>query len=128
MKRRSLDKFSAERFLQIERPMGQVHEMAAEIRQRAAAKSPPMAPIDGQIIGAVGPLRGRADYAELLWDMERDGQQLAVVHIVAPHALVVPVEADFDHRYAEEVAPSLADEAEAPVWFYGAKAYWWKYD
>lgn len=74
------------------------------------------------------PIFARTGLAELLWDMERDGQQLAVVHIVAPHALVVPVEADFDRRYGEEVAPSLADEAEAPVWFYDAKAYWWKYD
>jgi hypothetical protein len=74
------------------------------------------------------PIFARTGLAELMWDMERDGQQLAVVHIVAPHALVVPVEADFDRRYGEEVAPSLADEAEAPVWFYDAKAYWWKYD
>ncbi len=74
------------------------------------------------------PIFARTGLAELLWDMEQDGQELAVVHVVAPYALVVPVEADFDRRYGEEIAPSLEGEAEAPVWFHDAKAYWWKYD
>jgi hypothetical protein len=73
------------------------------------------------------PIFARTGLAELLWDMEQDGQGLAVVHIVAPHALVVPVEADFDRRYEEEIGTSVVCQAEAPVWFYDARAYWWKY-
>jgi hypothetical protein len=74
------------------------------------------------------PIFARTGLSELLWDMKQDGQALAVVHVVAPHAIVVPAEADFDRRYRDEIAPPLVGEADAPAWFYGARAYWWKYD
>lgn len=74
------------------------------------------------------PIFARTGLAELLWDMEGCKQNLAVVHVVAPHALVVPAEADLDRRYGDEIAPSLVGEANAPAWFCDAKAYWWTYD
>lgn len=74
------------------------------------------------------PIFARTGLSELLWDMEQDGQGLAVVHVVAPHALVVPAEADFDRCYGDEIAHSLMGEADGPAWFCDARAYWWKYD
>jgi hypothetical protein len=73
------------------------------------------------------PTFARCGLAELLWDMERGDQQLAVIHMVAPHALVMPVEADLDGRYGEESPPAPVAVGQAPYWFHEAKAYWWKY-
>jgi hypothetical protein len=73
------------------------------------------------------PIFARSGLTELVWDMERDDHELALMHIVAPHALVMPVEADVDRRYGEDIVPMQVREGKAPFWFHEAKAYWWKY-
>jgi hypothetical protein len=72
------------------------------------------------------PIFARSGAAELLWDLSNDGCALAVLHIVAPHALVMPIETELDRRYGNETEfPPTA--AEGAVWFRGASAYWWQY-
>jgi hypothetical protein len=72
------------------------------------------------------PIFARSGAAELLWDLAKDGFTLAVLHIIAPHALVMPIETELDRRYGDETEfPSAA--AEGSVWFRGASAYWWQY-
>ena len=50
---RTIDHFDGQRRAQIQRPMWQIHEMTAEIRQRSAAEGPPIAPLEGQVGGVV---------------------------------------------------------------------------
>jgi hypothetical protein len=71
------------------------------------------------------PIFARSGAAELLWDLAKDGCALAVLHIIAPHALVMPIEAELDRRYGDETELPLA--AAGTVWFRGASAYWWQY-
>ncbi len=72
------------------------------------------------------PIFARSGAAELLWDLAKDGCALAVLHIIAPHALVMPIETELDRRYGDETEfPPAA--AEGAVWFRGASAYWWQY-
>ena len=72
------------------------------------------------------PIFARSGAAELLWDLASDGYALAVLHIIAPHALVMPIETELDRRYGDETEfpPAAAERA---VWFRGASAYWWQY-
>jgi hypothetical protein len=70
------------------------------------------------------PIFARSGVAELLWDLAKDGVALAVLHIIAPHALVMPIETELDRRYGDEIA---FPAAEAAGWFHGASAYWWLY-
>jgi hypothetical protein len=72
------------------------------------------------------PIFARSGAAELLWDLAEDGYTLAVLHLIAPYALVMPIEAELDRRYGE-VAEVLPGEADAALWFRGASAYWWHY-
>jgi hypothetical protein len=73
------------------------------------------------------PIFARNNLTELVWDMGSDDHELALIHIVAPHALVMPTEADLDRRYREDTAPTQAEVRQTPFWFHEAKAYWWKY-
>ena len=72
------------------------------------------------------PIFARSGAAELLWDLAEDGYALVVLHLIAPYAVVMPIEAELERRYGElaEVAPG---EAGAATWFRGASAYWWHY-
>jgi hypothetical protein len=72
------------------------------------------------------PIFARSGAAELLWDLANDGFGLAVLHIIAPHALVMPIETELDRRYGDETEFSPA-AAEGAVWFRGAAVYWWRY-
>jgi hypothetical protein len=74
------------------------------------------------------PIFARNGLAEIVWDMWRDGQDLASIHLVAPNALVAPiVEADIEREFGDEVGPPAVREGNAPFWFREAKAYWWTY-
>ena len=53
MRRGAIHDFSGERGAQAQRPVRQVHKVAAEIRQRAAAERPPVAPFDWHVFRAV---------------------------------------------------------------------------
>jgi hypothetical protein len=66
------------------------------------------------------PIFARTGVAELLWDLAKDDCALVVVQIVAPHALIMPIETELDRRYGDEIA-------ETTGWFHGASAYWWQY-
>ena len=72
------------------------------------------------------PIFARSGVAELLWDLAEDGYALVVLHLIAPYAVVMPIEAELERRYGElaEVPPG---EAGAAAWFRGASAYWWHY-
>jgi hypothetical protein len=72
------------------------------------------------------PIFARSGAAELLWDLAEDGHTLVVLHLIAPYALVMPIEAELDRRYGE-VTEGLPGEAGAAMWFRGASAYWWHY-
>jgi hypothetical protein len=72
------------------------------------------------------PIFARSGAAELLWDLAKDGYTLAVLHVIVPHALVMPIETELDRRYGNETEV-LSAPAEAPIWFRGASAYWWNY-
>jgi hypothetical protein len=78
------------------------------------------------IRGYLQPIFARSGVAELLWDLQQDGGELVILHIIAPHAVVMPIEAELNRRYGEgnEFAP-VADEIASC--FSGASAYWWKY-
>jgi hypothetical protein len=73
------------------------------------------------------PIFARSGLSELVWDLRREGLELAVIHIVAPRALVIPAGDGDNDRYGEEFAPALAGEGRVPTWFGEAQAYWWKY-
>ena len=45
---------------QVQRPMRQIQVVTAKVSQRAAAEGPPIPPIEGDVLGAVGPLLDRA--------------------------------------------------------------------
>ena len=78
--------------------------------------------------GYFQPIFARSGLSELVWDMWREDLDLAVVHIVAPRAIVIPAgDGDIDRGYGEEFTPALAGEGRVPTWFDEAKAYWWKY-
>jgi hypothetical protein len=64
----------------------------------------------------------RSGALELLWA----GLQLAALHLIVPRAVVLPVEAEFDRRFADPLAAPLLGEAKPASWFSGASAYWWK--
>jgi hypothetical protein len=74
------------------------------------------------------PIFAQSGLAEIVWDMWRDGQDLASIHLVAPNALVTPlVDSDIERGFGDEIAPRAVGEGNAPFWFRGARAYWWKY-
>ena len=72
------------------------------------------------------PIFARSGVAELLWDLAEDGYALVVLHLIAPYALVMPIEAELERRYGE-LAEVPSGEAGAARWFRGASAYWWHY-
>jgi hypothetical protein len=76
--------------------------------------------------GYLRPIFARSGVAELLWDLGQDGFELVILHLVAPHALVMPIEADLDRRYGSGIDLDPAP-GEPAFWFSGASAYWWKY-
>jgi hypothetical protein len=72
------------------------------------------------------PIFARSGAAELLWDLAEDGYALVVLHLIAPYAVVMPIEAELERRYGE-LAEVPSGEAGAATWFRGASAYWWHY-
>jgi hypothetical protein len=80
----------------------------------------------GAIQGYLQPIFARTGVAELLWDLAKDGYTLVVLHLIAPYALVMPIEAELDRRFGE-VTEILPGEVGAMLWFRGASAYWWHY-
>ena len=72
------------------------------------------------------PIFARSGAAELLWDLAKDGYTLVVLHLIAPYAVVMPIEAELERRYGE-LAEVPSGEAGAARWFRGASAYWWHY-
>jgi hypothetical protein len=72
------------------------------------------------------PIFARSGIAELIWDLRKDGLDLAVLHIVAPHAMVMPSETELDRSYGDASGYSTTEVLE-PFWFHGACTYWWIY-
>src|SRR5688500_11930025 len=58
---RAIDQFASGGVAQVQGPMREVHKMTAEIGQRAAAKSPPVTPVQWDKLGIVRPLRHRTE-------------------------------------------------------------------
>jgi hypothetical protein len=74
------------------------------------------------------PIFARSGLTEIVWDMSRDGQDLASIHLVAPNALMTPiVDSAIERGFGDEIAPRAVGEGNAPFWFREARAYWWKY-
>jgi hypothetical protein len=73
------------------------------------------------------PIFARSGAAELLWDLAEDGYTLVVLHLIAPYAVVMPIEAELERRYGEVAEVPPPHESGAATWFRGASAYWWHY-
>jgi hypothetical protein len=73
------------------------------------------------------PIFARSGVSELLWDLAKYGGHLAVLHIIAPHAVVMPIETELDRRYGEEITAAMPKEEQTAAWLHGATAYWWKF-
>jgi hypothetical protein len=73
------------------------------------------------------PIFARSGVTELLWDLAKHGGHLAVLHIIAAHAVVMPIETELDRRYGDEITAAMPSEEQTAAWFHGATAYWWKF-
>ena len=72
------------------------------------------------------PIFARAGLAEVIWDMQRDGQDLASIHLVAPNALA-GLEREGGGAFGEMRGGGAVRNRGGPFWFRDAKAYWWTY-
>jgi hypothetical protein len=81
----------------------------------------------GAIQGYLQPIFARTGVAELLWDLAKDGYTLVVLHLTAPYAVVMPIEAELERRYGEVTEVPPPHGSGTATWFRGASAYWWPY-
>jgi hypothetical protein len=85
---------------------------------------------DGEVAAVrryLQPIFARSGVTELLWDLAKYGGHLAVLHIIAPHAVVMPIETELYRRYGDEVTATIPSEEQTAAWFHDATAYWWKF-
>ena len=61
----------------VQRPMRQVHEVTAEVRQRAAAKRPPLAPVTVQVLRVITHKRRRAEPEIVVEILRHRGKSVA---------------------------------------------------
>lgn len=80
-------------------------------------------PSDNPIRAHLAPLLARSGVIELLWA----GLSVAVIHLVAPKAFLVPVDQGPEDLDGSFVSPMQTDESDDPNgWWEGAAAFWYR--